>query len=147
MQTEKYDLLKRKVSELLDLMNGLDFDILEDVDESYRLRSALSDCLVQHNRNTETDSEQDVVEPPVLTLRSLGYEDPYHTGEVFEKIIENTEEREVVLEVLPGMKMFRKRTIVWEKMPYGKRSLSVDYEPLAMTDEIYTAVVNMQKMI
>ena len=146
MLPERYVEAGERIADLLEYLNELDDGLLDEIDEDYRLRSALADSLelIAEHDTDDADIEEEQVTP---TLWSLGFhdEDAFNSGEIFAKTIEDTDEKEVVLEVIPAKQLYRRRTIIWDKTSYGRSSRSIDYESLPMPDEVREAIKNMKK--
>ena len=93
-------------------------------------------------------NKDDVIEPEenITTLQDLGYEKSMssRTG-IWEKIIEDTDEREVAEEIVlrsDGETIRRKRTIIWEKTEHGKRSTDIRYKKLPIGKRLRKAIEN-----
>ncbi len=78
------------------------------------------------------------------TIQDYGFHEEWRGSGVFEKKLENTDEREVVEELLlhGDEFMHRKRTIVWEQTEYGKSSKEIIYEDLPLDDNLLRLLNN-----
>ena len=82
-----------------------------------------------------------------ITLEDLGYKKmPFGREEytIYEKIIEDTDEKEVVEEIVLTDDDIRrrKRVTFWEKNNHGKQSTSIKYTSLKLTKKIIEAIEN-----
>lgn len=82
-----------------------------------------------------------------ITLEELGYKKmPFSREEctIYEKILEDTDEKEVVEEIvlMDNDVRRRKRVTFWEKNPHGKHSTSIKYTSLQLTKKITEAIEN-----
>ena len=94
-------------------------------------------------------------EEDLVTLRDLGYTKASLSNpdfEFWEKILEDTEEKEVTEEIVyrsrPSAKghdagpVRRIRTTLWEKMAYGKASTSITYKKLRIGKKLMKTIEN-----
>ena len=93
------------------------------------------------------DTYQDYIKTKdeLWTLEDEGFRCTYFTDDFlqYEKVTEDTDEREVVEEILTTSPiLYRKRTIEWELTSYGKHSKSITYEDLPLTTELKQYISN-----
>ena len=63
-----------------------------------------------------------------------------------EKIIEDTDEKEVVEEVLfLDRVIYRRRTTIWEKTSWGKSSKEINYETIRLTNKMKMICENTKR--
>lgn len=111
---------------------------------------SISELKEDLTENDEIPKEEDMV-----TLRDLGYTKASLSKpdfEFWEKILEDTEEKEVTEEIVyssrPPAKglgaepVRRIRTTLWEKMAYGKASTSITYKKLRIGKKLMVAIEN-----
>lgn len=117
----------------------------------------IEDAIYSISELKENLAEDDEIpkEEDVVTLRDLGYTKASLSSpglEFWEKILEDTEEKEVTEEIvyssLPPAKELgaepvrRIRTTLWEKMAYGKASTSITYKKLRIGKRLMRAIEN-----
>lgn len=93
-------------------------------------------------------SRMDEIRPveEVEMLEDLGYK--YYGGGLahvmYEKVLEDTDEKEVVEEIqqVEGKMVRRIRTTLWEKTSYGKSSRSITYRKIGNTKRLVRAFLN-----
>lgn len=93
-----------------------------------------------------TNHDEILPREEVETLEDLGYQ--WFGGGfahiMYEKILEDTDEKEVVEEIqeVDGKMLRRIRTTLWEKTHYGKSSLSINYKKIGNTKRLVKAFLN-----
>lgn len=95
--------------------------------------------------NDDIPNEEDII-----TLDDLGYHMPMHDTRFWEKTLEDTNEREVVDEVVwakDGKVYHRQRTIEWEQVPGGRHSKSITYKSLRTGKKLACAIRNVDEQI
>lgn len=117
----------------------------------------IEDAIYSISELKENLAEDDEIpkEEDVVTLRDLGYTKASLSSpdlEFWEKILEDTEEKEVTEEIvyssLPPAKELgaepvrRIRTTLWERMAYGKASTSITYKKLRIGKRLMRAIEN-----
>ena len=129
--------------------NCLEYVITDGDDgRSWKLKNAVESL---HDLKDFLNTHDDEIKPEeeVITLTDLGFR--LWTWDksmcIFEKIVEDTEEHEVVEEVLSinGKPLYRTRTTEWEKTDYGRSSTSIKYKKLRLTKKIEKAFYNSLK--
>ena len=98
------------------------------------------------------DGEDDEIpeEEDIITLEDIGYADARLYGcRIWEKTIEDTEEKEVTEEIICGnaknpdaTPIRRVRTTLWEKTEYGKASISITYRKLRIGKKLRKVIDN-----
>lgn len=83
----------------------------------------------------ETLATDDDIPPEedVVTLRDIGYKDNYHQHRIWEKVIEDSKEKEVIDEIqflIDKTPLRRMRTTLWEYRPGVKASKEIKYRKL-----------------
>lgn len=82
----------------------------------------------------------------VATLDDLGFTKDYASrGKIWMKILESTDDREVVEEIVyvdDGSYLYRTRTIEWKKTDYGRTSDSIIYKNKAISKNLMKAIKN-----
>lgn len=83
------------------------------------------------------------------TIYDYGYKNTWLDSEIFEKKLEDNDEREVVEEVFikDGTFVHRKRTTEWEKVDYGRHSKSIIYEDLPIDDDLKRILENSRNFM
>ena len=105
---------------------------------------------INNIRETEEilKTHDDEIKKPeeAMTLEDLGYRNQYHYKKKtwYEKILEDTEEKEIVEEVIviENKILRRQRTTIWEKTSYGRSSKNITYKKLRVTKAILRATEN-----
>ena len=147
---------------LLDTIKKL-YDEHEDVyhvliHNSYSLENSLKidegtsrvlDCIIDElsSLKLKLDTYQDYIKTKdeLWTLEDEGFRCSYCSDGFlqYEKVIEDTDEREIVEEILTTSPiLYRKRTIEWELTSHGKHSKSITYEDLPLTTELKQYISN-----
>ena len=94
--------------------------------------------LLSNDDNIKTAEE-------AVILEDLGYRDAMwgRTDNWWEKVLEDTEEREVVEEIRGGEEAVRRlRTTIWEKTDYGRHSKKILYKTLPIGKKLSRALEN-----
>lgn len=98
-----------------------------------------------HQLQSRLHTQNDSI-PPVedlITLDDFGYSNEYHHAKIWEKKIEDNDEREVVDEIqLLDPPLRRIRTIEWEKTEHGKSSKKITYKKLSIGKKLLKAAEN-----
>lgn len=124
-------------------------DLFDAIDDLGYAIDRINNELALYKKNLAVD---DIIYPreDLWTLADEGF----HAGwddELWERELESTPEKEVVEEIcIIGDTDFlhRKRTILWDIIPYGRTSRSITYEDLPITPELTKYVHNtMEKRI
>lgn len=160
------DLVDRRLGNLLESLNAVKNNIKKlydyedeiyrlvfeehyntlEVDDgiSYRLEDLIS---IVEDIIEKLHNDSDNIDEPAkcVMLSDLGFKPVDYVKDMWEKVIEESDEYDVIEEVLLLSKTRRKRTTIWEKTDYGKSSKSITYEELPMTEEIEIAANNTQK--
>ena len=106
----------------------------------FRSRIDNIDSLVEQLKSDdEIPKEEEVILPEDFGFRQDISEKGYYT-----KILEDTDEREVVEEIIarPGLVLRRVRTIEWEKTDYGRSSKSIAYRKKPIGKRLMRAIEN-----
>ena len=148
--TNLTDALKEVYEENLDLYELLQdrFSWIElsDSGRSWRLSDVKDECdsLIQEL----AENDDDVCEDEYYeTLRDLGFRQDYAEKYFWEKILEDTKEKEVVEEVLFLDKpVYRKRTTIWEKTNYGRSSKDIIYEDMKINKKMKMIIENTKRI-
>ena len=152
--------LSRALTNLADVLHGIysnnedlyhilkesffDSDISEG--HSWRLDHAKRTCddLIQELAENDDDIREELY---YTTLKDLGFEPDFHANFRWEKVVEDTNEKEVVEEVVFLNKILhRKRTIIWEEIEHGKSSKEIIYESLKIDKRLRTIVENTRRI-
>lgn len=83
-----------------------------------------------------------------MLLSDLGFKNEFWDRNYWAKVIEDTDEKEIVEEVILRDEMeplHRERTTIWEKTDFGKSSKSITYKELPLTAELKRAAKNDNK--
>ena len=95
------------------------------------------------------EGEDDEIAAPVFeeTLAGFGFRQEFASrGDVWEKVLEDSREREVVEEIiLRDPPLRRTRTTLWEETDYGRSSTSIKYRRLPMGKKLGQAAENAKK--
>ena len=142
-----YDLLQDEIFSRCECsyreMNSGSIGWIEDVIYSI---SELKENLSKDDEIPEKES--------ITTLYDIGYQRTHLLSDAcfWEKILENTEEKEVVEEIVysdnpgekdHGIKLTRRiRTTMWEKTKYGKASTSITYRKLRIGKKLAKVIEN-----
>ena len=130
-----YDILKESF---------FDFDISEG--KSWRFDYAKRTCdeMIQSLSENDDDIKDELY---YTTLKDLGFKQDYAEKYFWEKILEDTKEKEVVEEVLFLDKpVYRKRTIIWEKTNYGRSSKDIIYEDMKINKKMKMIIENTKRI-
>ena len=99
----------------------------------------------------QLEANEDVVPSyeEVETIFDHGFRDCWINSNIYGKVLEDTDEREVVEEVFfhNGELVHRKRTTNWEMHGYSKSSTSIVYEDLPVDDNFLRIVMNSKKQM
>ena len=99
----------------------------------------------QENLKTDDEIEEETKEAYEPDLEVYGFRNT--GGGLYEKILENTDEREVAEEVyLPEM-LYRTRTVLWQKTRYGKQSKDIKYKKLRWNSALKKAAERTAKKL
>ena len=81
------------------------------------------------------------------TIEDAGFRESWHNSEIFEKVLEDTEEREVVEEIVLKYDppLYRKRTTIWEPIKGGRHSKEIKYEDLPLNERIERLIRNTKR--
>ena len=111
-----------------------------------RVHKALED-LEELQEQLKTHDDEIPLYEEIVTLRDLGYkEDPVSRHRLWENIREDTDEQEIVEEILLLDEPVRRlRTTLWEKTSYGKSSKSIRYKKLPIGKKLAKAIENTKK--
>lgn len=133
--------------DLYDLVNrNIFYRACLDVDEgdNWNIRYASDECK-ELLEQLQLHQDEIPAEEELVTLDDLGYRADICSCNFWEKIIEDTEEQEVVEEVVWDAEYnwrHRLRTTIWEKTDYGKHSKSITYKTLRTTKYLKCAIEN-----
>ena len=130
-----YDILKESF---------FDFDISEG--KSWRFDYAKRTCdeMIQSLSENDDDIKDELY---YTTLKDLGFKQDYAVDYRWEKIIEDTDEKEIVEEVVFLKKtIYRRRTTIWEKIPYGRSSKEINYETIRLTNKMKMICENTKRI-
>ena len=119
---------------------------LSDFGRCWRLSDVQDECemLIKELAENDDDIREDEY---YITLRDLGFRQDYAADYRWEKMIEDTDKKEVVEEVVFLNKIiYRKRTIIWEKKDYGRGSKEIIYEDLKVTKKMKTIIENTKRI-
>ena len=111
-------------------------------------KSYLLDTIIEEAqgvlRSLHERSDEIVPQEKIITLIDLGFQADYASrGKRYEKVLEDTDEREVVEEVLlckEGEVLHRKRTTIWTKQTWGKSSSSIRYRNVPTSKKLFFAI-------
>ena len=82
------------------------------------------------------------------TLEDRGYKSHPADKRWYERIIEDSDKREVVDEICWDLShrnpLRRRRTIIWEKTDYGRKSKTIEYEKLPIDNSLMKCIRNTQ---
>lgn len=82
----------------------------------------------------------------LVTIEDLGYTNHWNSLDIYQYIIEDSDEKEVVKEIiLTENPIYRERTTIWEKTDYGKKSVDISYKSLDIDDNLMKAINNTKK--
>ena len=112
---------------------------------SWRLETAkeISDEMIKELAENDDDIKDELY---YTTLKDLGFKQDYAENYRWEKIIEDTDEKEVVEEVLfLDRVIYRRRTTIWEKTSWGKSSKEIKYETIRLTNKMKMICENTKR--
>ena len=112
---------------------------------SWRLETAkeISDEMIKELAENDDDIKDELY---YTTLKDLGFKQDYAENYRWEKIIEDTDEKEVVEEVLfLDRVIYRRRTTIWEKTSWGKSSKEINYETIRLTNKMKMICENTKR--
>ena len=151
-----YSVIIRWITLSSRLLNGRGFSLYlikesffdSDISEghSWRLDHAKRTCddLIQELAENDDDIREELY---YTTLKDLGFEPDFHANFRWEKVVEDTNEKEVVEEVVFLNKILhRKRTIIWKEIEHGKSSKEIIYESLKVDKRLRTIVENTRRI-
>lgn len=140
-------------------------------DEDYELYSILSDRVFDYGTYGGThDGKASVVENALyelaslkeefasndefptfeesLTLEDFGYKDSFYDRRIWEKVLRDDDETEVVEEIqrIDSDPLRRIRTTNWERTDYGKSSTSITYRKLPIGKKLAVAIANTARL-
>ena len=95
--------------------------------------------------HTQNDDLDYVPPKEMITLSDLGYKAVMNRTPFYEKTLEDSDEQEVVEEILvtsSGDYLRRKRTIIWDNTTYGRSSKSIKYKNLSIGKKLYKTIQN-----
>ena len=126
------------------IFSGFDFD----EGQCYRLDEAL-DSVTGLQEIFATNNDEILLPEEIDTLRDLGYKKHFSHGFFFEKIIEDTEDKEVVdeIQMTKDGPIRRLRTIEYEKTDHGRSSTSIKYKKLPIGKRLMKAIENSLKPV
>ena len=107
---------------------------------------------IEEIREELENNDDDVpAEEEIVNLRDKGFKRifGYEAVSLWEKVLEDTDEREVVEEIsIRDGEIYnhRKRTTLWEKTEYGRASKNIDYEDMPINEELRALVRNTTKL-
>jgi len=118
---------------------------LEDGD-IHMLRAA-RDRIAELETMLQTQNDELDYIPPIkmITLSDIGYRAVINRTPFYEKTLEDSDEQEVVEEIQvtgSGEYLRRKRTVIWDKTTYGRRSRSIKYKKLPIGKKLYHIIQN-----
>ena len=134
---------RNDVSELI--MDEVFYDYVDD-DYSHkkdRIQKAL-EYAIELKEQLETHDDE-IPEPEEVTLlEDIGYKhQPFDQKGYWTKLIENTEDREVIEELwLSEKPIRRKRIIDYEKSEYGRSSTNIAYQNLSIGKRLMKVIEN-----
>ena len=147
----------QKMRELYEKKPDLYYLLNQEVFEGYSLDFEEGRCwrinsvkreLEELLNELETNDDEILPKEQIATLRDLGYKKFFGHMQAWEKVIEDSDEREVVEEILlfDGKQepLRRIRTIMWEKTDYGKSSKSIKYKKLQIGKKLMQAIKNTE---
>lgn len=133
---EIYDLIFNHIYDSLDVSDG----------KSWRIKTLIDDI---EDLKKKLDNNDDNIKEPkqCVTLEDLGFNLSFTSDKtLWEKILEDTDEKEIIEEVLIlDNPIRRKRETTWEKTDYGKHSKEIIYTELPMTEELIIAINNLKE--
>ena len=111
---------------------------------SWRLETAkeISDEMIKELVENDDDIKDELY---YTTLKDLGFKQDYAVDYRWEKIIEDTDEKEVVEVIFLNKIIYRKRTTIWEKAPYGRSSKEINYETIRLTNKMKMICENTKR--
>ena len=115
--------------------------------DSYESFSSMADEVKKVAEELRVGNDTIPTYEETVLLTDLGFKNPTSFDEWwFEKILEDTDEKEVAEEVfLRDEIRHRKRTIHWEKTDYGRSSKEIIYEDLETDEELSNAIKNTKR--
>lgn len=128
-----------------DVLNALSYDRGLDnaIDDLKYAVDGITDELVWYKKMLAVDGTIYPLED-LWTLADEGFHTEW-SGELWERELESTPEKEVVEEICiidDTNFLHRKRTILWDNTSYGRTSRSITYEDLPITPELTKYVYN-----
>lgn len=141
---ELYEEIEKIYEENIDLYN-----LLEDV-FLYASRYEEFADEIRHLRDQFATHNDEILAPEyVMTLYDLGYKWIPTSREVsiWEMVLEDTDEKEVVEEIQygPELEVRRIRTVLWEKTDYGKSSKKISYRKKPIGKKLHQIIENTKK--
>ncbi len=102
----------------------------------------------QTHKELLTNHDEIKSEEEVLTMEDLGFRSFSFRPIMYEKLIDDTDEKEVTEEVFEweGKLRHRFRTTIWEKVSYGKSSKEIKYKEARITKRLATAYANSKEL-
>lgn len=102
------------------------------------------DSLKELQETLATHDDEITMTEESETLSAFGYKCLFSDDRFYEKIIEDSNEREVVDEIqFHGEKPVRReRTIVWKKVDGGRQSETITYKKLPISKKLMKAIYN-----
>ena len=118
----------------------------DDYDLKGRVHKALEDLEDLQEQLRAHDDEIPIYEE-IVTLPDLGYrKDPVSRHKLWEKVREDTDEQEIIEEILLLNEPVRRlRTTLWEKTSYGRSSKSIRYKKLKIGKKLAKAIENTKR--
>ena len=155
--TKSIEQIGQKMRELYEKKPDLYYLLNQEVFERYSLDFEEGSCwridgvkreLEELLNELETNDDEILPKEQIAMLRDLGYKKFFGHMQAWEKVLEDTEEREVVEEILlfddKREPLRRIRTIMWEKTDYGKSSKSIKYKKLPIGKKLMQAIKNTE---
>lgn len=110
------------------------------------------DNLVHEIEGLQSQLQEDCDDVPsvedIETIEDYGFHN-FYDRRFYEKVLEDTEEKEVVEEIVLKYNppLYRKRTTIWEKTDYGRTSKQIIYEDLILSDDMLRLIRNLKREI
>lgn len=78
------------------------------------------------------------------TIFDDGYQEEWYRSNIYVKVLEDSEEKEVVREILfhDGRPLYRERVTLWENFSGGRRSKDISYQVLEIDDRLRQLIKN-----
>lgn len=133
---EIYDLIFNHTYDSLDISDGKSWKVKALIDDIEDLKKKLD------------NNADDIKEPEqCVTLEDLGFNLSFTSNKnLWEKTLEDTDEKEIVEEILLlDSPIRRTREVLWEKTDYGRHSKEINYTELPMTKELTIAINNLKE--